>query len=89
MKAKEAIEALKQGKRIMRVASDPPVNLCDHLDDDPSKRGFYQLCHQDKVMHLVPVSSCAAEVKSVRDLSLIEPMMQYAYLNYAEYEEPA
>ncbi len=88
VKAKEAIEALKQGKRIVQVSSDPPVNLCDHLSGQP-KDGFYQLCHQDKVVRLVPVSSCAAEVKSIKDLDMFASMSNYPYLNFEEYEEPA
>jgi hypothetical protein len=83
MKTNEAIEALKQGKRIKRVASDPPVNLCDHLDGQP-KDGFYQLCHQDKVIKLVPVSACAAEVKKVMDLETFSAMNKYPYINFEE-----
>ncbi len=84
MKTKEAIETLKQGKRIVSISSDPPVNLCDHLEDNPVRRGFHQLCHQDKVVHLVQVSSCAAEVKGlIWDLDMFEKIIQYPYLNFA------
>lgn len=89
MKGKEAIEALKQGKCIVRMPSDPPVDLCDHFEDSPSKRGFYRMYQHDKILHLVPISAVAADVKSITDLKILESIIQYSYLNYAEYEEPS
>ena len=88
MKIAEAIEALKVGKRIKRMPSDPPVDLCDHL----SLHGFesyYQLCHQNKVIRVDPDVACAGTVKWVVDLDKFEKGNSHSYLNFEEYEEPA
>jgi hypothetical protein len=86
MKIKEAIEALQQGKRIKRLSSDSPVNLCDHLGDD-GFNGFYELCHNDVVVKLIPVSACAAEVKHTYSLKEFEFKCSMPYLNFEEYEK--
>ncbi len=79
---------MKQGKRIMQASSDPPVDVYDHLADSSSKREYYQLYHQDKVLHLVQVAPCAAEVKGFSwTLDMFEKLVQYPYLNFAVYED--
>ena len=88
MKTAEAIEALKVGKRIKRVSSDPPVDLCDHL----SLHGFdsyYQLCHQNTVIRVTPDVACAGMVNWVVPLEEFEKGNSYSYLNFDLYEEPA
>lgn len=93
LKTKEAIEALKQGKRIKRVASDPPVNLCDHLDINYTSQwgngGFFQLCHQDKVIKVIPDTACAGTVRQIHDLEKFAKMCDHSYINFEVYEEPA
>ena len=89
LKTKEAIEALKQGKRIKRVASDPPVDLCDHLEDTHGFGCFYQLCHQDKVIKVTPDTACAGTVGDITTLEQFEKNISYAYLNFEVYEDPA
>lgn len=86
MKVKEAVEAMRQGKKVYQTPSDPPVDLCDHLYGQP-KDGYFQLCHQDKVMRLVPTSACAAEVKKVIDLEKFASAHIFAYVNFEIYAE--
>ena len=88
MKTEEAIEALKVGKRIKRMPSDPPVDLCDHLGEH-GFRGYLQLCHQEKVIRVVPDTACAGTVKWIMDLEDFANRNVHSYLNFAEYEEPA
>jgi hypothetical protein len=88
MKTAEAIEALKIGKRIKRMPSDPPVDLCDHL----SLHGFesyFQLCHQDKVIRVTPDTACAGTVKWIVTLEEFEQGNNHSYLNFDLYEESA
>ena len=88
VKTNDAIKALKEGKRIKRVSSDPPVDLCDHL----SLHGFesyYQLCHQEKVIRVDPDVACAGTVKWIVTLEEFEQGNTHSYLNFDLYEEPA
>lgn len=85
MKIKEAIEALYEGKRIGRIPSDPPVDLCDHLSHRNFERGvkgYYQLCHQDKVIRVVPDTSCAGTVERVMDLEEFQVANSFLYINF-------
>lgn len=87
MKTAEAIAALKQGKRIKRVSSDPPVDLCDHLNLHGFE-SYYQLCRQNKVIRVDPDVACAGTVKWVVDLEKFEEGNKHSYLNFELYEEP-
>jgi len=92
MKIKGAIEALGRGKRIERIPSDPPVDLCDHLayrNFERGVKGYYQLCHQDKVIRIVPDTSCAGTVKRVMSLEDFQVSSSFTYVNFALYEELA
>lgn len=88
MKTKEAIEALRLGKRLIRISSDPPVDLCDHLGEC-GFQGYFQLCQQDKVIRVVTDAPCAGTVKRVMDLETFASRNVYSYINFAEYEKPA
>ena len=86
MKIKEAIEALKQGQRIKRMPSDTPVDLCDHLGEY-GPVGYYQLCHQDKVIKVVPDVSVAGTVNRVMSLEDFQVANSFTYVNFDLYEE--
>ncbi len=83
MKTDDAIKALKRGKRITSVAPDPPVNLCDYQGYNDSC-GFYELCQQDVVVKLIPVSTCSAKVKRIYSLKDFEYRCSMPYLNFEE-----
>ena len=71
------------------MPSEPPVNQYDPIRESPSRCEFFQLYQHNKVIDLVQVSSCAAKVRGIWDLSATESMMNYSYLNFAIYEDPS
>ena len=85
MKILESIKALQEGNRIERMPSDPPVNLCDHLGITGTN-GYYQLCHQDKVIRVVPDVTCAGRVQNIMTLEQFQVMNSFMYVNFEEYE---
>jgi hypothetical protein len=86
MKIKEAIEALRQGKRIRRMPSDKPVDLCDHLGEKDFCV-YYQLCHQDKLIKVVPDAAVAGMVTKILTLEAFQVANSFTYVNFALYEE--
>jgi hypothetical protein len=86
MKIKEAIEALRQGKRIKRLPSDKPVDLCDHLNEDGNDTRYYQLCRQDKVIKVTPDVSVAGIVTKIMSLEEFQVANSFTYVNFALYD---
>jgi len=85
MKIAKAIEALKQGKRIRRMPSDEPVNLCDHLGENNFGE-YYQLCHQDKVIKVMPNVAVAGTITKIMTLEEFQVANSFMYVNFALYE---
>lgn len=83
MKIKEAVEALRRGKRIK---SDKPVNLCDHFGECVTV-AYYQLCHQDKVIKVVSDVAVAGTVMRVMTLETFQVANSFTYFNFDLYEK--
>ena len=85
MKILETIKALREGKRVERMPSDPSVSLCDHLGTT-EMNGYYQLCHQDKIIRVAPDVTCAGRVQNIMTLEQFQVMNSFMYVNFKEYE---
>jgi len=80
MKTSEAVEALKQGKIIIGMPSNPPMDKFDYCS---TGRNCYRLYRGDKVVVLKPVSECVAEVRRIIDLDQFATINDHSYLNFS------